>query len=151
MPDVNKTVLSLQTFLPYRLSVLANRISRSLADRYQQEFDITRPQWRVIAVLGETAPLSAMDVVEFTAMDKVAVSRAVNGLVQKNLVTQTLDQHDKRRTLLSLTVQGEKTYHAVIPAAEAYERKLMAQLSNTEQKQLVALLDKLDTLNIDAD
>ena len=151
MPDVNKTVLSLQAFLPYRLSVLSNRISRALADKYQHEFDISRPQWRVVAVLGEAAPLSAMDVVEHTAMDKVAVSRAVHGLVQKNLVSQTLDHHDKRRTLLSLTEQGKQTYHAVIPAAQAYEHKLMAQLSKTEQKQLSALLTKLDTMDINTD
>jgi len=151
MPDVNKTVLSLQDFLPYRLSVLSNRISRALAERYQEEFNITRPQWRVIAILGEHSPIAAYEVTERTAMDKVAVSRAVNGLVEKKLVKQQSDGADKRRSQLSLTATGKKTYNAVIPVAQAYENKLMAQLTETEQKQLLALLNKLDTLDLEAD
>lgn len=36
--------LSLADFLPYRLSVLANRVSRALAGRYADEFDLTIPE-----------------------------------------------------------------------------------------------------------
>ncbi|EAR10416.1 MarR family winged helix-turn-helix transcriptional regulator [Reinekea blandensis] len=143
MPDVNKTVLRLDRFLPYRLSVLANRISRSLADQYQAEFGISRPQWRVLAVLGETDNLSANDLVDRTAMDKVAVSRAVSGLVNKQLINQSDDKKDKRRSRLSLTPKGLQIYAAIVPAALSFQQNLLANLSAEDIHHLDAILEKL--------
>ena len=67
--------------MPYRLSVLTNIVSMSIAEAYEREFGLTIPQWRVIAVLARYPDLSAIEVAERTAMDKVAVSRAVQGLL----------------------------------------------------------------------
>ena len=54
--------LDLDQFLPYRLSVLTNRISRGLAALYSERFDISVTEWRVIAVLGRYPGLSANNV-----------------------------------------------------------------------------------------
>lgn len=62
--------LGLDTFLPYRLSVLANTVSSAFARLYADRFDLTIPEWRVMAVLGSQAPLSAGEVAARTAMDK---------------------------------------------------------------------------------
>ena len=45
-------VLELDQFLPYRLSVLANRLSRDLSRLYAERFDLTIAQWRVMAVVA---------------------------------------------------------------------------------------------------
>ena len=69
--------LDLEHFLPYRLSVLSNRISSAIAREYSQRFALSVTEWRVMAVLGHAPNLSAGEVARRTAMDKVAVSRAV--------------------------------------------------------------------------
>ena len=48
------TEFRLELFLPYRLSVLANRLSREFARRYQDEFGLSIPEWRVIAAVSYT-------------------------------------------------------------------------------------------------
>lgn len=144
MPDVNKTVLRLERFLPYRLSVLANRTSRALAGQYQEAFGITRPQWRILAVLGEYDCLSANELAERTAMDKVAVSRAVSALVNKTLIRQTNDTADKRRSSLSLTPAGVGTYEAIIPVALSFQARLLKNLNREEVDQLEQILTKLE-------
>ena len=53
--DHPQETLRLDGFLPYRLSVLSNAVSRKIADMYEREFDISIWQWRIIAVLGESA------------------------------------------------------------------------------------------------
>src|SRR3546814_19077112 len=70
-------VLDLERFLPYRLSVLSNRVSQTIADFYVERFGLAVTEWRVIAVLGRFAGLSANGVGVRPAMAKVAVSRAV--------------------------------------------------------------------------
>src|SRR5215471_10118468 len=84
--------LILERFLPYRLSILSNRVSRAIALRYADAFGLTIPEWRIIAVLGRRPGLTATQVAEATEMDKVAVSRAVAKLVAAKRVSA--DVHD---------------------------------------------------------
>jgi DNA-binding MarR family transcriptional regulator len=99
--------MDLEHFIPYRLSVLANTVSAALAGAYASRFGLTIPQWRVIAVLARVPGLSAADVAERTAMDKVAVSRAVTGLTRAGRVSRALAASDRRRSVLSLTARGQ--------------------------------------------
>ena len=139
----NAPALSLDRFLPYRLSVLANTVSAALAGAYARRFGLTIPQWRVIAVLARSPGLSAADVAERTAMDKVAVSRAVAGLARDGRVRRSVAARDRRRSILSLTTRGWSVYRRIVPLALAYERRLLAELSPDEQAQFEALLLRL--------
>lgn len=135
--------LSLNDFLPYRLSVLSNTISSAIAARYQSAFGLTIWQWRVMAVLGETPGLMASQVAERTAMDKVAVSRAVSGLEDVGRLERVRDESDGRAARLHLTPEGEAVYAQVVPIALASERELIDGLSADERAQLAALMGKL--------
>ena len=73
MPESSRIPqLRLREFLPYRLSVLSNTISRRIAELYDREFGLTIWQWRVMAVTGDTPGISATEIGQRTAMDKVA-------------------------------------------------------------------------------
>jgi DNA-binding MarR family transcriptional regulator len=136
-------LLVLEDFLPYRLSILSNRVSRSIASRYAEAFDLSIPEWRVIAVLGRTPNLTAKEIAEATEMDKVAVSRAVSRLVAAKRVQARADAEDARRQILSLTTLGESVHARIAPIALASEEKLLRALSTKEREQLDALLDRL--------
>ena len=95
--------LKLENFLPYRLSVLSNRTSNAIAREYSERFDMTIPEWRVMAVLGRFSGLSANQVAQRTAMDKVAVSRAVAKLMEAGRIAREFDDDDRRRSMLRLS------------------------------------------------
>jgi DNA-binding MarR family transcriptional regulator len=135
--------LDLGHFLPYRLSVLSNTVSSALAGAYARRFGLTIPQWRVVAVLARSPGLSAAGVAERTAMDKVAVSRAVAGLTRSGRVRRVLAVSDRRRSVLTLTARGGAVYRRIVPLALAYERRLLAELSPVEQAQFDRLLGRL--------
>lgn len=136
-------LLVLEDFLPYRLSILSNRISRAIAARYADTFGLTIPEWRIIAVLGRRPGLTAKEVAEATEMDKVAVSRAVAKLVESKRVAARADRDDARRQILSLTPQGESVHARIAPIALASEQRLLATLDARERAQLDALVDRL--------
>jgi DNA-binding MarR family transcriptional regulator len=136
-------LLVLERFLPYRLSILSNRVSRAIAARYARSFDLTIPEWRVIAVLGRRPGLTAKEIAEATEMDKVAVSRAVARLAAAGRVGARPDPRDARRQLLSLTREGEGVHARIAPIALASERKLLAALDARERAQLDALIERL--------
>lgn len=143
-------VLELERFLPYRLSILSNTISQAIAREYEQRFDLSVTEWRVMAVLGRYEGLSAVDVAVRTAMDKVAVSRALTRLVQTGRVKRTLADRDKRRSVLALTTKGWKIYDQVAPAALEHERQLLSTLDAEERAWLEKILIKLGTEGIGA-
>jgi DNA-binding MarR family transcriptional regulator len=125
--------LELDRFLPYRLSVLSNTVSTAIAGAYQERFGLTIPEWRVMAVLAMTPDLSAAEVAQRTAMDKVAVSRAVASLLRAKRIARQMARSDRRRSLLQLSASGRKVYAQVVPFALAYERELIAPLSERER------------------
>lgn len=135
--------LELERFLPYRLSILSNRISQAIASDYQQRFDLSMTEWRVMAVLARFGESSASEVVRYTAMDKVAVSRAVARLVDAGRVSRSHYDGDRRRRVLDLTNDGWAIHDTVAPLARAHEREALALLSSAEHAALRAILDKL--------
>ncbi len=135
--------LQLEHFLPYRLSILSNTISQRIADDYQARYDISVTEWRVMAVLARFEGLSAREVAERTAMDKVAVSRALSRLVEAGRVHRGTHGGDKRRSVLSLTDAGWTMHDEVAPMARAREREVLARLDAEERVWLTRILDKL--------
>lgn len=135
--------LTLERFLPYRLSVLANTVSLKVASAYQRRFGLTIPEWRVMAMLAQYPNISAVDVAERTAMDKVAVSRAVQSLMAKGHIKRATHAEDRRRSMLTLSTGGRAVYKRVIPIARTFEQQLVDVLSGRERKVLEDLITRL--------
>lgn len=136
--------LELDRFLPYRLSVLSNRISQDIAALYAERFELTVTEWRVLAVLGRYPDLSASEVAERTAMDKVAVSRAVSALLAGGRLKRQMHGADRRRSVLELSAKGYRIYDEVAPLALAYEQRLLEGLQDDERAALDRLLTRME-------
>ena len=136
--------LALERFLPYRLSVLSNRISTAIARVYAKRFRLDIPEWRIIAVLGRFGAMSANAVCERTAMDKVRVSRAVARLIADGRLARRIDAADRRRSVLALTAAGHDIYAEVGPLALAVEARLMTPLDAADRAALDRLLAVLE-------
>lgn len=136
-------ILKLDSFIPYRISVTSNRISRLIASIYSERFGLSIPEWRVIAILGDRNQETASELVERTAMDKVAVSRAVSSLVKKKLVRRNALQHDGRFTLLRLSLAGRRVYEEIGPLALDLENDVLDNLSQEDIQTLHRILDQL--------
>jgi DNA-binding MarR family transcriptional regulator len=143
LPADPPRLLELERFLPYRLSVLANTMSTALAAAYAERFQLSIPEWRVLAVLARAPGLSAAQVAERTAMDKVAVSRAVASLVRARRIERSVEEADRRRSHLSLTPRGRAVYDQVVPWALAYEDAMLRGVPARSRAKLSALLDEL--------
>lgn len=141
--DLDAHPLRLDEYLPYRLSVAANQVSRLVARAYEDRFGITIPQWRILANLAEHGPLTPLQVGKYTVMDKVTVSRAAQGLVQRGLLYRRENGSDGRSHILALAPDGEALYAHVAPLAMQFERTLLDQWSETEVAQLHEQLKRL--------
>jgi DNA-binding MarR family transcriptional regulator len=142
---VDHAPLELERFLPYRLSILSNRVSQAIAREYTKRYELSMTEWRVMAVLARFngEGMSAREVADRTAMDKVAVSRALARLTSAGRVSRSTHNGDKRRSVLRLTAKGWKIHDAVAPRARAHEREMLGKLNAEERRMLAQILDKL--------
>lgn len=136
-------MLDLEDFLPYRLSVLSNRISNGIARTYQERFDLGVTEWRVIAIVGRYPGVTATEVAERAAMDKVAVSRAVSRLLEAGRLERRDNHTDRRAKRLYLSEEGESIHDAIVPAALAFERELLESLETEERRRFLRSLERL--------
>jgi DNA-binding MarR family transcriptional regulator len=137
--------IELEKFVPYQLSIVSNTVSQVIADEYQKRFDLGTTEWRVMAVLAryDSEGLSARAVARLTAMDKVAISRALARLVEGGRVLRRVHHGDKRRSVLLLSAAGWRIHDAVAPLARRHEREFLEKLSAEERRWLTGILDKL--------
>lgn len=135
--------LSLDNFVPYRMSVASNSMSDVIASAYRSLFGLNVAEWRLIAVLAEQPPITQNDLCAATRMDKVMVSRAAMALTERGLVQRAPHPVDRRSHMLSLTVSGRSLYAQVVPKALALEKDLLADFTTAEIEDFVAMLRRL--------
>lgn len=135
--------LVLEDFLPYRLNILTEIVSHSLARVYSRQYGIGIPEWRVIANLGPAGKLSAKQIGDRAHMHKTKVSRAAAALEESGLIMRSTDSTDKRSAILSLTDKGRDVYSRIVPVALEFTSELESVLDPADVKALDRVLSKL--------
>jgi DNA-binding MarR family transcriptional regulator len=134
----------LEEFLPFRLSVAAESVSRLITRQYLAQLGLGMSEWRLLAAVGRAGILSPTVAGERTSMDKVKVSRAAASLVARGVLRQSADPKDGRGRLLRLTRKGTVTYAGVAATARRIDTTLAASLTKSELNTLHKALGKLN-------
>lgn len=143
MKNQKPLILQLERFLPYRISILSNRISGIIAETYKDKFALSVTEWRIMAVLGEYPGSSAEEVSIKIQIEKSIVSRSLRKLLKRHLVTRETDARDRRRQNLELTQTGLDVYSQIVPVSYDYEQHLLQCFSSEEQKLFDSMVDRL--------
>lgn len=133
--------LTIKELLAYRISRVANAISRSAALRFRREFGVTLGEWRIVALLGSDAPLTLNRLARLAALDKAQMSRAVAKLGDRGLIRR--EYGAGRSTVLSLTEQGQAVYCGLIRIANERDRLFLDTLTAHELNVLEGALERL--------
>jgi DNA-binding MarR family transcriptional regulator len=93
--------------------------------------------------LNEYSELSQNLLGRLVGMDKATMQGVVRRLKDRRLVDSRPDPGDARRTLLSLTTDGQRTVNKLLMNGPAVSRETLKPLSGPEQSQLLELLSKI--------
>lgn len=138
-----KAKLQLDQFLPYQLSITSNAVSDLIARSYRGRFGLKIPEWRLMAVLGETASATQRQMVAATHMDKVTVNRATKALEDRGLIGRAPNAADGRSHHLALSATGRELYEQIAPIALAMEAELETILGDEQARTLAKMLGQL--------
>ena len=135
--------LDLQRYFPYRLARLAEQVSLAVAEVYSERFALTRQEWRVLAILGVRPEIATKEIGPLTTLDKMQVSRAVQGLQSRGIASRKHHPDDRRELIVALTPAGHSLYRKIVPYALARETELLSALTAEEAKVLDRVMHKL--------
>lgn len=133
----------LQTFLPYCLNQAAEGANREFQRFYQDRYQMTRPEWRVLAHLGQFGEMTASEISRKSQLDKTKISRAVFALEKRLWLTRRPDAQDRRVDHLVLTKAGQDVFEDLGQVALEQDRNILKTITRKEEVVLRSVLQKL--------
>jgi len=137
---------NLSDFLPYRLSVLAARMSKKLSKVYGDNYGLSTPEWRVLAHVAHREKMSVREIRDSVSLDKPSVSRAVSKLEKAELLAKSTCARDHRLVEIAVTEKGLEVFHQIVPEALAFEAAALEAFNAEERQQLDDLLSRLQAV-----
>ena len=144
------TDFHLSAFLPYRLAVLSERVSRRLSVVYDRSHGLNVAEWRVLVHLSRCGAVSVRDIHDCVNLEKPRVSRAVGRLERDGLVTKTGTDDDGRLVAISLTAAGQAVLADILPRARSFEQTLRDAVSPDDLETFFRVMERWHA-TLDAD
>lgn len=127
----------------YRIAFITNFWREPLLRRMERETGLIRPELTVLLCLSFRGGLHARDICEITEQPSNTISRAVNSLEAKGMITRQPDETDQRRILLDITGKGQALHDELTAMFQRAEKVMLASLNEAETATLTALLDRI--------
>ena len=135
---------------PYRIEDQVGYLLRRAHQRASSIFqstigdpNITPTQYSSMVKLHEYTELSQNLLGRLVGMDKATMQGVVRRLKSRRLVDSRPDPGDARRTLVSLTIDGQRLINKLMVNGPAVSRETLKPLNAQEQRLLLELLAKL--------
>lgn len=132
----------------YRLQEQVGFVLRKAHQRHVAIFagriaDLTPPQFAALAKLADVGETSQNQLGSLIAMDAATVKGVIDRLKARGLVELSRHDVDKRRLMVSLTVEGRETLERLVPLAQQITAETLRPLSPKEAATLLKLLARI--------
>ncbi|WP_306227885.1 MarR family winged helix-turn-helix transcriptional regulator [Bosea beijingensis] len=130
-------------WLSFRLNFVAFRFNDPVYRWIETRYGLVRPEFVALYAVGLKEGVAAKNIVASSGLPKNTLSRAVQKLLQRRLLKRETDPADLRSYVLHLTPAGRKIFDETMVPMVEHQATMLAGLSEEEQRQLCALMDKL--------
>ncbi|MEN9704413.1 MAG: hypothetical protein RLZZ393_292 [Pseudomonadota bacterium] len=129
--------------ISFLLVTLGNRLSVEAERVLRRTLDLSFMEWRVLTVLAVEPAAPPGRIVAVAGVNKAAVSRAVNSLERRGLLSREASPEHKLRTQLFLTDAGRAIYERGTRSRLNGEDEVLAGLSTEDRRRLLDDLQRL--------
>jgi DNA-binding MarR family transcriptional regulator len=114
--------------------------------RRQRAADLSIPQFRALAFLNRNAGASLSDVAEHIGLTLPSMSKLIDNLVARKLVTRQMHAGDRRYVTLALTARGRATLEHALESTQAYLAEQFAALPDAERAVIARAMELMRPL-----
>jgi DNA-binding MarR family transcriptional regulator len=142
----SQAVSELRSHLGFWLRFVSNHVSYSFAARTEAS-GVTVAEWVVLReIYGKTGVVPSA-LAESTGLTRGAISKLVDRLLNKKLLTRSERSDDRRYQSIALTPAGQALVPRLAALADETDAKFFAALSASERQELESILKKLVRAN----
>ncbi len=123
------------------------RVVRTQMRRHRAA-DLSVPEFRTLGFLNRHAGSSLSDVADHIGLTLPSMSKLMDGLVERKLVTREFDPEDRRCVTLSLTARGRGILQTAHANSQTYLAEVLSGLSPAERATVVQAMRVLRPLFI---
>lgn len=138
---------ALKSHIGYRMRVVSNAVSHSFARKLAAS-GVTVAEWVILREMyagdDKTSPSAVADV---TGLTRGAVSKLIDRLLSKGLVTRSASAEDRRYQEIALSPQAIALVPILAGLADENDASFFSVLTESEQKALMKTLAKLAELH----
>lgn len=119
-------------------------VRQDLTTRFRKAgVDLTPEQWVILSKLEQKRELGQSELANSTFKDKPTVSRILDLMVKKGLVTRETHQGDKRKFVIRLTTLGEVLIQQAGPVVLQSRMIGGKGISDDDYRNLIRILDRV--------
>lgn len=130
-------------WLSFRLNFISYGFNGPVYRWIEDRHDLVRPEFVVLYAVGLKEGVAAKNIVASAGLPKNTLSRAIRKLLTRRLLKRETDQHDLRSYGLWLTPAGRAIFDETMPVMVEHQNAMLSALSESEQRTLCVLLEKL--------
>ncbi|HVW75767.1 MAG TPA: MarR family winged helix-turn-helix transcriptional regulator [Rhizomicrobium sp.] len=128
----------------YLMRMCTNRLLPQMEALFADQ-ELTFSQWTTLVALHDGRITTASDLAHNICHDAGSLTRLIDQMVERGLVTRARDERDRRVVRLSLTPRGRKVVEALAPRMMEFWNGLLTGFSHAEVDALISLLTRLVT------
>jgi DNA-binding MarR family transcriptional regulator len=114
--------------------------------RSQRGSELSVPQFRVLIFLNRHAGASLSDIAEYLGLTLPSMSKMIDGLLARNMVTRQMDSEDRRRVTLALTALGRQAMQSAYKATESSLAERLVVLPAPERRIIIEAMQVLESI-----
>jgi DNA-binding MarR family transcriptional regulator len=136
-------ILVMESFLSFRVSVLAKLLERRMARMLGEQFGLAVAEYRVLAQITVRPRSTVRVIAARTFVDKAQVSRAVSMLEEQDLIKRSTCGADRRSPEFTVTTAGRTLMNRIVPLRRQQEHELGEHLGEKAAEQLAGSVQSL--------
>jgi DNA-binding MarR family transcriptional regulator len=144
-------MLVLESFISFRVTILAKLLERRLARVLGEQFGLAVAEYRVLAQITMRPRSTVRAIAARTFVDKAQVSRVVAVLEEQDLVKRSTHSADRRSPEFTATTSGRALMTRIVPLRQQQERELGEHLGAESAAALAGSVQSLIALLTDPD
>lgn len=141
-PFYRATHYGMKNSVGYLIRRSTNLILPQMEALFAEE-SLTFSQWTALMALREWGQSTAADLARNICHDAGSLTRILDELEERGLITRARSETDRREVALTLTTKGLGTVETLLPRVVEFWNELLGDFSHLEVKLLVKLLSKL--------
>lgn len=144
MSSIKKEQVSdLKKHIGYWLRLVSNSVSYSFARRLE-DHEVTVAEWVILREMYESdEAMAPSDLAEITGLTRGAISKLVDRLLKKKLLSRKDSATDRRYQSIQLTAAARVLVPKLARQADENDESFFSELNKEEKKSLTALLMKV--------